>query len=226
SEFFQLFVRLLQLDLAKGKIVAGVVVDALGAARHLRAGVRVAGGIGKLAAGHIAAPAAAAPTAAGIPAATAAASAIPAGATAAVAGTAVVASAAAAAPVAASAVPAGTAAAPAVVPVRQVAGVGVGGVDHHAAVGAFALALAAHAVDGGNGGVDQMALVGVHRLHLVVAAGALDTLGNAARQGGQVVLPLAAVAGHVQAQLDVAALHAVDDQAGQVAQALHRLAAA
>ena len=48
---------------------------------------------------------------------------------------------------------------------------------------AVALALAAHTVDLGDGRVDDVALVGVHRLHLVIAAGADHTVGNAHSQG-------------------------------------------
>ena len=91
---------------------------------------------------------------------------------------------------------------------------------------AFALALAAHALDIGDGGVDDVALVGVHRLHLVVAAGADDAVCNALGKGREVVLALVAVAADIQAQLDIGAFHAVHNEAGEVGQALHRLTAA
>ena len=110
--------------------------------------------------------------------------------------------------------------------IRQVAGVGVGGINHHAAVGAFALALAAYALDLGHSGMDDVALVGVHRLHLIVAARADDAVCNASGKGREVVLALVAVAADIQAQLDVRALHAVHNEAGEVGQGLHRLAAA
>ena len=91
---------------------------------------------------------------------------------------------------------------------------------------AVALALAAHTVDLGDGRVDDVALVGVHRLHLIVAARADDAVCNAPGKGREVVLALVAVAADIQAQLDVRALHAVHNEAGEVGQGLHRLAAA
>ena len=92
--------------------------------------------------------------------------------------------------------------------------------------GAFALALAAHTLHPGQRRVDDVPLVGVHGFHLVAAAGAHHLFRKAAGQRGQVVLPLAAVAAHVDAQLHVGAFHPVDHQAGQIGQALHGLAAA
>ena len=92
--------------------------------------------------------------------------------------------------------------------------------------GAFALALAAHTLHPGQRRVDDVPLVGVHGFHLVAAAGAHHLFRKAAGQRGQVVLPLAAVAAHINAQLHIGAFHPVDHQAGQVGQALHRLAAA
>ena len=74
--------------------------------------------------------------------------------------------------------------------------------------------------------MDDVALVGVHRLHLIVAARADDAVCNASGKGREVVLALVAVAADIQAQLDVRALHAVHNEAGEVGQGLHRLAAA
>ena len=104
--------------------------------------------------------------------------------------------------------------------------VGVGGVDDHTAVTALALALAADALHLADGRVDDAALVGVHGLHGKAAAGAAHLGTDALCQCGQVALALVAVAGHVEAQLDVVALEAVCHEACQIGQALHRLAAA
>ena len=91
---------------------------------------------------------------------------------------------------------------------------------------AFALALAAHALHTGDGGVDDVALVGVHRLHLIEAAGADNAVCNASGKGREVVLALVAVAADIQPQFDIGAFHAVHNEAGEVGQRLHRLAAA
>ena len=74
--------------------------------------------------------------------------------------------------------------------------------------------------------MDDAALVGVHGLHGKAAAGAAHLGTDALCQCGQVALALVAVAGHVEAQLDVVALEAVCHEACQIGQALHRLAAA
>ena len=104
--------------------------------------------------------------------------------------------------------------------------VGVGGVDDHTAVTALALALAADALHLADGRVDDAALVGVHRFHRKAAAGAAHLGADALCQCGQVALALVAVAGHIEAQLDVITLEAVGHEACQIGQALHRLAAA
>src|SRR5699024_11370142 len=81
-----------------------------------------------------------------------------------------------------------------------VLGARLGGVNDHMAVLALALALAAQALHLADGRVDDPALVGVHGLHREAAAAAAHLLADLLGQGGQVVFPLAAVAGHVQAQ--------------------------
>src|SRR5699024_38428 len=125
-----------------------------------------------------------------------------------------------------AAVCAGTAvaAAAAAALVGLILGVGGGGVDDHMAVLPLPLALAAHALHLADGRVDDPALVGVHGFHGKAAAAAAHLLADLLGQGGQVVLTLAAVAGHIQAQLDVIAVHPVGHQAGQIGKALHRLA--
>ena len=191
-------------------------MDALGGFGCHRLGVGVAGHIGKLALRHVGLGCAVA-----APALAAGSTVVAAGtASALTAGSAVVAAGTAPTLTPTAAHVAG------VVTVGQVAGVGVGGVQHHAAGGTFALALAAHALDVRHGGVDDVALVGVHRLHLVVAAGADDALCQTLCQCAEVILALVAVAADVQTQLDVGTLHTVDDQACQIGQALHRFAAA
>ena len=74
--------------------------------------------------------------------------------------------------------------------------------------------------------MDDAALVGVHGLHSKAAASAAHLGTDALCQCGQVALALVAVAGHIEAQLDVIALEAVGHEACQIGQALHRLAAA
>ena len=74
--------------------------------------------------------------------------------------------------------------------------------------------------------MDDVALVGVHRLHLVVAAGADDALCQTLGECAKVILALVAVAADIQTQLDVGSFHTVDDKACQIGQALHRFAAA
>ena len=71
-----------------------------------------------------------------------------------------------------------------------------------------------------------MPLIGVHRLHLIIAAGADDPLGNAAGQRLEVVLPLVAVTADINAKLDIGAFHPVDHKRGQVGKAFHCFAAA
>ena len=74
--------------------------------------------------------------------------------------------------------------------------------------------------------MDDAALVGVHGLHGKAAAGLAHLVANALCQHGQVIFTLIAVAGHIQAQLDVIAFQTVGHQACQIRQALHGLAAA
>src|SRR5699024_10545746 len=152
-----LFVFLLQFALAEGDIVA--VVEALGGAGGHGLGLGVVGAVRALTRRHAAARAAVAARAVAAGSASAAAAAL-------AAFPAVVPAARAAVAPAGGMPPAPGVAG--VVAVGQVAGVGVGGIDHHAAGRAFALALAAHALDARHGGVDDVPLVGVHGFHLIV----------------------------------------------------------